>query len=208
MHLAVLFRDYFCPSIRELEKEPILGVEVRLSMILCDNKATQLIMGINNRLLPCCLCYCPRSKFWSYTHAYLSPVRNCSTVHQHVQEKGLLGHGDVRCPLLNDQHGLCSKCPVAIGVDTLHIIENVGRDILEEILSTCCPKKAQAVLNKHSNISVTMFEMCSQCASLFSLRTCGMTHCQKHMRSRRASLSVFERSSPCCILLHPSGVQH
>jgi len=144
--LSLVFKDILCPQIRDLEESNVNDVEVLLKLFLCDNKATQTIMGLNNGLFPCCCCYTSRSKFHSYVCGHKSPLRNLNKIYDRVNSsEEILKFGDCLIPLLFDEKGLCAKL-VSIGVDTLHIIENVGTRLLCFALGTVTCKKTVSEL--------------------------------------------------------------
>jgi len=133
--LALVFNDVFCPQIRDLERSRIGETQVLLKLFLCDNKAIQTIMGLNNGNYSCCCCYISRCNLHCALSGVKSPLRTLRTVRRGAAADDVLAMGDGAIPLLYDEQGLCAP-HVTVGVDTLRVIENVGTALLLNVFST------------------------------------------------------------------------
>ena len=144
--LQSIFSLYICKMIRNLEEDTIkvgeMSVEVNLTLFIADNKALQLVVGLNNGSYPCGVCYTPRKSFCNYVNGCRAVPRTISTTasRRANADSNSIDLGDVFMPFFYDDIGCCVK-NLTIGIDTLHIIENVGVALLEAIYSTVSDKE-------------------------------------------------------------------
>jgi len=142
--LLPIFQDSIQPIIKDLEGSNIdlcgFSIKASVKLFLADNKATQVIFGLNNGNFPCCCCYSSRKHFHSYIKGMRSQRRTHSSIFEKASNLGiddsLLPAGDMYAPLFYDELGVCCAKDMIIGVDTLHIIENVGTAVITSVLST------------------------------------------------------------------------
>lgn len=139
--LKEFFDTIIRSQIKELESSSIatstgVSFQARVRLFLADNKATQAVLGLNNGLYPCPLCYCPRRRFSEYAAGKLHPVRSIKTIFNRAMGNGEQDTpvGDISKPLFCEEDGSC--CDLSVGVDTLHLVENVGLSVLKHVFGT------------------------------------------------------------------------
>jgi hypothetical protein len=112
-----------------------------LALFLADNKCSQVCHGLNNGKFPCALCYWARSDR-VYRSGLIAPARSLATVISRLEDTNSstarMPYGDKNIPILYDEQSKSSIPDVIYpAIDTLHVIENTGKDLWTFVLKDC-----------------------------------------------------------------------
>ena len=86
-----------------------------------------------------------------------TPIRNVRVTFKLFladNRNGILKFGDESYPLFYDDLGCCAV-NLRIGIDSLHLIENVGKALLQEVMATCVHSAVEDHLKACSPITVS-----------------------------------------------------
>jgi len=175
--LQIIFDKLIRQEIMDIEKDPITianerNFKVVVRMFIADNKCMQLVIGIDNGKCPCSHCYTPRALFKDYYASVTAFKRSMDTIMERVinSKKDIVNFGDKNIPMfsdfleLSDDNGNISKeyfCVVKsliAGIDSLHDIQNVGKDLVEVSFDEFASVHPKALVIErfklHTNITV------------------------------------------------------